>query len=194
MGSQVFDDNSSLLDSVRESAQKVAISSVLLAASVAWADGVVQLNEKNKLIEMAKREQELDPKFPFEKVTAWLSSPPSEQEVNAALSVLSQDERSTEYIARAQSVAEAHGGLGNNVIIGTGVFAFLPVWLIFSVLPGIIAGISVSMSLKLYFSTKSENISSEEETVLNWLSDSLNEESNGSTTHSRQSNWKSKIE
>ena len=57
MMSPVSDDNSSLLDLVRESAQKVAISSVLLAASVAWADGVVQLNEKNKLIEMAKREQ-----------------------------------------------------------------------------------------------------------------------------------------
>ena len=42
------DDNSSLLDLVKESAQQVAISSVLLAASVAWADGVVQLNEKNK--------------------------------------------------------------------------------------------------------------------------------------------------
>ena len=40
------DDNSSLLDMINESAQQVAISSVLLAASVAWADGVVQLNEK----------------------------------------------------------------------------------------------------------------------------------------------------
>ena len=194
MGSQLSDDNSSLLDLVRESAQKVAISSVLLAASVAWADGVVQLNEKNKLIEMAKREQELDPDFPFEKVTAWLSSPPSEREINAALSVLSQDEKSTEYIVKAQSVAEAHGGLGNNIIIGSGVFAFLSVWLIFSVLPGIIVGISASMSLKLYFSTKFENISSEEETVLNWLSDSLNDDAEGSTTHSRQSNWKNKIE
>ena len=79
-----LEDKSSLLDLVKESAQQVAISSVLLAASVAWADGVVQLNEKNKLIEMAKREQELDPNFPFDKVTTWLSKPPSEQEVDAA--------------------------------------------------------------------------------------------------------------
>ena len=95
------DDNSSLLDLVKESAQQVAISSVLLAASVAWADGVVQLNEKNKLIEMAKREQELDPNFPFDKVITWLSNPPSEHEVDAALSVLSQDAKSSEYIVRA---------------------------------------------------------------------------------------------
>ncbi len=187
-------DNSSLLDSVKESAQKVAISSVLLAASVAWADGVVQLNEKNKLIEMAKREQETDPSFPFEKVTEWLSNPPSEREVNAALSVLSQDENSTEYIVRAQSVAEADGGLGNNIIIGTGIFAFLPVWLLFSVLPGIIAGITASLSLKLLFSTRLESVSSEEETVLNWLSESLSKENTGLTIQSRQSNWKNKIE
>ena len=194
MGSQVSDDNISLLDLVRESAQQVAISSVLLASSVAWADGVVQLNEKNKLIEMAKREQELDPNFPFDKVTAWLSSPPSEKEIDAALSVLSQDGKSTEYIVRAQSVAEAHGGLGNKIIIGSGVFAFLPVWLIFSVFAGIIAGITVSVSLKLYLLVKFENISSEEETVLNWLSDSLNEEGYSPINHAKQSNWKNKIE
>ena len=194
VGNKVSDDNISLLDLVRESAQQVAISSVLLAASVAWADGVVQLNEKNKLIEMAKREQELDPNFPFDKVTAWLSSPPSEKEIDAALSVLSQDGKSTEYIVRAQSVAEAHGGLGNKIIIGSGVFAFLPVWLIFSVFAGIIAGITVSVSLKLYLLIKFEKISSEEETVLNWLSDSLNEEGYNPINHAKQSNWKNKIE
>tara|TARA_B100001094_G_scaffold332368_1_gene404133 strand:- start:1412 stop:3433 length:2022 start_codon:yes stop_codon:yes gene_type:complete len=188
------DDNSSLLDLVKESAQQVAISSVLLAASVAWADGVVQLNEKNKLIEMAKREQELDPNFPFDKVITWLSNPPSEHEVDAALSVLSQDAKSSEYIVRAQTIAEAHGGLGINTIIGSGIITFLPVWLIFSLVPGILTGIIVSTSLKFYFSAKFEGISSEEETVLNWLSDSLNEE--GYDLHSRikHSNWKNKIE
>ncbi|HII50340.1 MAG TPA: hypothetical protein HA322_03310, partial [Candidatus Poseidoniaceae archaeon] len=137
-----LEDKSSLLDLVKESAQQVAISSVLLAASVAWADGVVQLNEKNKLIEMAKREQELDPNFPFDKVTTWLSKPPSEQEVDAALAVLSQDSKSSEYIVRAQSIAEAHGSLGINAIIGSGIIAFLPVWLVFSLVPGIITGIT----------------------------------------------------
>ena len=189
-----FEDKSSLLDLVRDSAQQVAISSVLLAASVAWADGVVQLNEKNKLIEMAKREQELDPDFPFNKVTNWLSKPPSEQEINAALSVLSQDSKSTDYIARAQSVAEAHGGLGTNTIIGSGIIAFLPVWLVFSLLPGIITGITVATSLKLYSSTNFRGISREEETVLNWLSESINEEGYSLDNRLSDSNWKDKIE
>ena len=189
-----LEDKSSLLDLVKESAQQVAISSVLLAASVAWADGVVQLNEKNKLIEMAKREQELDPNFPFDKVTTWLSKPPSEQEVDAALAVLSQDSKSSEYIVRAQSMAEAHGSLGINAIIGSGIIAFLPVWLVFSLVPGIITGITVATSLKLYSSTNFKGISSEEETVLNWLSESLNEESYDLQSRIKNSNWKNKIE
>ena len=189
-----FEDKSSLLDLVRDSAQQVAISSVLLAASVAWADGVVQLNEKNKLIEMAKREQELDPSFPFDKVTTWLSKPPSEQEVDAALAVLSQDSKSSEYIVRAQSVAEAHGSLGINAIIGSGIIAFLPVWLVFSLVPGIITGITVATSLKLYSSTNFKGISSEEETVLNWLSESLNQEGYDLQNRVKNSNWKHKIE
>ena len=189
-----LEDKSSLLDLVKESAQQVAISSVLLAASVAWADGVVQLNEKNKLIEMAKREQELDPNFPFDKVTTWLSKPPSEQEVDAALAVLSQDSKSSEYIVRAQSIAEAHGSLGINAIIGSGIIAFLPVWLVFSLVPGIITGITVATSLKLYSSTNFKGISSEEETVLNWLSESLNEEGYDLQSRIKNSNWKNKIE
>ena len=189
-----LEDKSSLLDLVKESAQQVAISSVLLAASVAWADGVVQLNEKNKLIEMAKREQELDPNFPFDKVTTWLSKPPSEQEVDAALAVLSQDSKSSEYIVRAQSMAEAHGSLGINAIIGSGIIAFLPVWLVFSLVPGIITGITVATSLKLYSSTNFKGISSEEETVLNWLSESLNEEGYDLQSRIKNSNWKNKIE
>ena len=189
-----LEDNSSLLDLVKESAQQVAISSVLLAASVAWADGVVQLNEKNKLIEMAKREQEIDPNFPFDRVTTWLSNPPSEQEVDAALAVLSQDSKSSEYIVRAQSVAEAHGSLGINTIIGSGIIAFLPVWLVFSLVPGIITAITVATSLKLYSSTNFKGISSEEETVLNWLSDSLNEEGYDLQNRVKNSNWKNKIE
>ena len=189
-----LEDQSSLLDLVKESAQQVAISSVLLAASVAWADGVVQLNEKNKLIEMAKREQELDPNFPFDKVTTWLSKPPSEQEVDAALAVLSQDSKSSEYIVRAQSIAEAHGSLGINAIIGSGIIAFLPVWLVFSLVPGIITGITVATSLKLYSSTNFKGISSEEETVLNWLSESLNEEGYDLQSRIKNSNWKNKIE
>ena len=188
------DDNSSLLDLINESAQKVAISSVLLAASVAWADGVVQLNEKNKLIEMAKREQELDSNFPFDKVTSWLSTPPSEQEVDAALAILSQDSNSSEYIVSAQSIAEAHGSLGMVTSIGIGILTALPVWLIFALVPAIMTGVVVVLSFGIYFSVGKKRISSEEETVLNWLSDSLNQESHDTQNRIKRSNWKKKID
>ncbi len=187
-------DNSSLLDMINESAQQVAISSVLLAASVAWADGVVQLNEKNKLIQMAKREQDLDPNFPFDKVTSWLNEPPSEKEVDAALAILSQDSKSSQHIMDAQSIAEAHGSLGIATSIGIGAIVGLPVWLIFTLIPGIITGTAVALSLGIYFSIGQKRISSEEETALNWLSDSLNEEGYDIQNPIKRSNWKKKID
>ena len=105
---------------LRESSQQIAISSVLLAASVAWADGVVQLNEKNKLIEMAKREQERDAEFPFDKVMTWLSEPPSEDEVEDALAILANDSSSIQYIKQAKSIAKADGNISIAASIGIG--------------------------------------------------------------------------
>ena len=186
-------DNTSLLDQMSESSQQIAISSVLLAASVAWADGVVQLNEKNKLIEMAKREQERDAEFPFDKVMTWLSEPPSEDEVEDALAILANDSSSIQYVKQAKSIAKADGNISIAASIGIGFLFSITFWMITGLVTGIVIGSIIATTLITYFSLSNNAISREEEIALNWLNSSLNEESYSSQKHSK-SNWKNRID
>ena len=188
-----FDDKSSLLEPISKSAQQVAISSVLLAASVAWSDGVVQLNEKNKLIEMAEREQEIDPEFPFDKVMSWLNQPPSEKEVEGALAILAQDPMSSQFTDKARKIAEAHGSIGLVVGIGAGALLGLMTWILFNPTVGIFVGLAVMTAFSLNFLIGDNSISDEEKTALNWLNTSLNKGGEIKEKQISRSNWKQRI-
>ena len=185
---------SSLLEPINESSQQIAISSVLLAASVAWADGVVQLNEKNKLIELAERERELDSDFPFQKVMTWLNEPPTEKEVEEAISILAHNSNSSGYIVNARQIAKAHGGIG----IGLGLFISSLVGIIFLVMFNSSTALIVTLTTMVVFflnhKVSNNAISQEEETVLNWLNTSISKDGFSEQQDITHSNWKQRID
>ncbi|MEE2786680.1 MAG: hypothetical protein VX589_05020 [Myxococcota bacterium] len=98
-------------DEIETSSRQVAVASVVLASSVAWADGIVQPKEKVVLRAMFNREHEADPKFPLESALEWLKRPPPEEVVAHAFSILTHSERPAEHVEQARAVAEAHGGI-----------------------------------------------------------------------------------
>ena len=185
---------SSLLEPINESSQQIAISSVLLAASVAWADGVVQLNEKNKLIELAERERQLDSDFPFQKVMTWLNEPPTEKEVEEAISILAHNSNSSGYIVNARQIAKAHGGIG----IGLGLFISSLVGIIFLVMFNSSTALIVTLITMVVFflnhKVSNNAISQEEETVLNWLNTSISKDGFSEQQNITHSNWKQRID
>ena len=100
------------LSALDETSAEVALSCLLLAALVAWADGVVQPEERAQILALAAREKALMPSLDIGRVHAWLAAPPGEDELRQALAVLAEDATAAHQLLHsAAETAAASGGV-----------------------------------------------------------------------------------
>lgn len=100
------------LQELDETSAQVALSGLLLAALVAWADGVVQPEERSQILALAAREKARVPSLNIERVHAWLSAPPGEDELREALAALGTGSAFAHQVLHsAAATAAASGGV-----------------------------------------------------------------------------------
>ena len=102
-----------------EMSGEVALACLLLAAVVAWADGVVQPEERDRILALTAAEEALWPGLDRGRVEAWLDHPPSEGELREALTLLARGAAPADLsLQAALETARASGGVGGFGAIG----------------------------------------------------------------------------
>jgi len=103
---------------LHEASTEIALSSLLPAILVAWADGAVQAAERRLIVDLAERVGVANDRASMARVRAWLEAPPDPSEVRQFVGKLATVTRDVEapeqvigdVVAWARAVARADGG------------------------------------------------------------------------------------
>lgn len=107
------------MEPIHAAATRVVLASLVPAIQVAWADGTIQERERALILKLADESGLAADAEAMERITGWLATPPSDEEMRTALAELRElDQASTDassHSARvlewARAVARADGGI-----------------------------------------------------------------------------------
>jgi tellurite resistance protein len=103
------------MEPIHAAASSVVLASLLPAIQVAWADGTIQERERALILKLADESGLAADAEAMARITGWLATPPTDQEMRLALDELRALDPSHEQGGRvlewAQAVARADGGI-----------------------------------------------------------------------------------